>query len=94
VDDTAKVKGQFLYVAQVAQAVALFPAISAWQVVVDNPGDKDRLRLRYACGASLDEDALKEQFQALCKLRPELEACEAEDFQEDGKKLVDLRVYE
>ncbi|WP_043645260.1 phenylacetate--CoA ligase family protein [Fundidesulfovibrio putealis] len=94
VDDTAKVKGQFLYVAQVAQAVALFPAISAWQVVVDNPGGKDRLRLRYACGADMDEDALREQFQALCKLRPELEACEADDFQDEGKKLVDLRVYE
>jgi len=94
VDDTAKVKGQFIYLAQVAQVLALFPQISAWQVALDNPGGMDRLRLRYACAVSIDEDALREEFKSKCKIRPELQACGTDAFNEDAPKIVDGRIYE
>lgn len=94
VDDTAKVKGQFIYLAQVAQVLALFPQISAWQVALDNPGGMDRLRLRYACAVSIDEDALREEFKSKCKIRPELQVCGIDAFNEDASKIVDGRIYD
>jgi phenylacetate-CoA ligase len=94
VDDTAKVKGQFIYLAQVAEAVAQFPSISAWQVVVDNPGGTDRLCLRYHCASSVDEDALRDAFKSKCKIRPVLESCMADVFAEGIKKLDDCRTYD
>ncbi|MBI4806062.1 MAG: AMP-binding protein [Desulfovibrio sp.] len=94
VDDTAKVKGQFIYLAQVAEAVAQFPGIASWQVVVDNPGGTDKLCLRYHCTSPVDEDALREAFKSKCKIRPELKACTAEAFPEGAKKLEDCRTYD
>ena len=49
VDDTAKVRGQFIYPAQVAQTLARFGQIIRHQIVIDNPGGKDGLT---PCAAS------------------------------------------
>ena len=44
-DDTAKVKGQFISPAQAAEVLATFPEVRAWQLVVENPDGADRLVL-------------------------------------------------
>ncbi len=93
-DDTPKVKGQFVYPAQVTQVMAGFPGICGWQVVVDNPGGRDRLRLCYACTAAIDDDALRARFQETCKIRPILEIRAPETFGEDAKKILDERTYD
>ncbi|MCK9241002.1 AMP-binding protein [Desulfocurvus sp.] len=94
VDDTAKVKGQFVYPAQVAGVLAGFPAVAAWQVVVTNPGGRDRLALRLRLAGELDREALARAFQEAIKLRPELEiAGGAEDIEPGAPPLVDRRIF-
>jgi len=41
-----------------------------------------------------EQDELRARFQEACKLRPDLEACEAGGIQGDGRKLVDSRIYD
>lgn len=92
-DDTAKVKGQFIYPAQAAEVAAQFPQIAAWQIVVTNPGGKDRIAVRLALSAPLDEAAYLAAFQAKLKLRPELHALAADGIAADAKRLVDERTF-
>ncbi|MGE4263526.1 MAG: phenylacetate--CoA ligase family protein [Desulfovibrio sp.] len=92
-DDTAKVKGQFIYPAQAAQVVAQFPQVRAWQIVVSNPGGKDRLAVRLAVEGGLDPAAFAAAFQALLKLRPEVVVLGAEALAPDAKRLVDEREF-
>ncbi|MBU1039976.1 MAG: AMP-binding protein [Proteobacteria bacterium] len=96
-DDTAKVKGQFVYPSQAAQVAAQFPQVEAWQIVVTNPGGKDRLGVRLALGGQIDVAAFKvayqAAFQALLKLRPEVEILPSGALAPDAKRLVDERTY-
>jgi len=92
-DDTAKVKGQFIYPAQAAQVAAQFPQVRAWQIVVTNPGGKDRLAVRLAVEGGLDQAAFGAAFQALLKLRPEVVVLGAEALAPDAKRLVDEREF-
>ena len=94
VDDTVKVKGQFLYPAQAAQALAGFQELTAWRVVVDNPGRSDRVRLQYAARADVDTGALEAAFRAGCKLRPLLERVEPGDIAPDAPRIQDERTFD
>ncbi|OEU69895.1 MAG: phenylacetate--CoA ligase [Desulfovibrio sp. S3730MH75] len=95
VDDTAKVKGQFIYPAQVAQVVAKFPQIEKHQVIITNEGGRDLLTLRLQLNAPLDESVFIPAFQEMVKLRPALDLLKNSDQIEDGAApLVDLRTYE
>ncbi|BBD07435.1 phenylacetate--CoA ligase family protein [Desulfovibrio ferrophilus] len=95
VDDTAKVKGQFIYPAQVAEVVALFEQIERWQVLVTNPRGQDRLELKLKLSGALDEDAFAQAFQAKCKLRPVLTVLGAgEDLAKEAPALLDKRLFE
>jgi len=92
-DDTAKVKGQFIYPAQAAQVAAQFPQVRAWQIVVTNPGGKDRLAVRLAVEGSLDPAAFGAAFQAVLKLRPEVVVLAANALPQEVKRLVDEREF-
>jgi phenylacetate-CoA ligase len=92
-DDTAKVKGQFIYPGQAAQVAAQFPQIRAWQIVVTNPGGKDRLAVRLAVEGGLDPAAFAAAFQAVLKLRPEVLVLGADALAPDAKRLVDEREF-
>ncbi|GAB7080224.1 phenylacetate--CoA ligase family protein [Megalodesulfovibrio paquesii] len=97
VDDTAKVKGQFIYPHQVAQALAGYPEIVRWQVVVENPGGKDCLTLVLAGPADTALDAVAASFTTQCKLRPQIrllapDAC-GEELPEHAPRLVDKRSW-
>jgi phenylacetate-CoA ligase len=92
-DDTAKVKGQFIYPAQAAQVAAQFPQIAAWQIVVTNPGGKDRIAVRLALTGDIDAGAFQAAFQATLKLKPEVEALAADAIAQDAKRLVDERRF-
>lgn len=97
VDDTTKVRGQFLYPNQVGVVMAEFEEIECWQVVVDNPDGKDRLtcRLRLRHGSALDPAEFARAFQARCKLRPAVRPVdEIGELDEDAPRLVDERRYE
>lgn len=92
-DDTAKVKGQFIYPAQAAQVAAQFPQIEAWQIVLTNPGGKDRIAVRLALAAEIDAGAFQAAFQAVLKLKPEVLALPADALAQDARRLVDERVF-
>ena len=94
-DDTAKVKGQFIYPAQAAKVMELFPQVRTWQLLVTNPGGRDTLTCRMCVegGAeALDEPAFTAAFQGACKLRPLIECLDSMD--EDGPRLVDERSFD
>ena len=92
-DDTAKVKGQFVYPAQAAQVAAQFPQIAAWQIVLTNPGGKDRITLRLALSAPIDTSAFQAAFQTVLKLRPEVEQLPPDGLPPEAKRLEDRRSF-
>ncbi|WP_461211177.1 phenylacetate--CoA ligase family protein [Desulfocurvus sp. DL9XJH121] len=95
VDDTAKVKGQFVYPAQVAEVMALFPQIQEWRLVVDNPRGRDVLELRLSLSGPLDQPALVTAFQERIKLRPGLTILGPNETLDPGApRLEDRRVFE
>lgn len=94
-DDTAKVKGQFIYPHQVAHVMADFPMVERWQLRVSNPKGKDRLDLVLQCVGQVNAEALRCAFQEQCKLRPELDILPSgERLPADAPALTDLRSYE
>lgn len=92
-DDTAKVKGQFIYPAQAAQVAALFPQIEAWQIVIANPGGKDSIKVRLALTSEINAQAFQAAFQALLKLKPEVEPLPVGAIAQDARRLVDERTF-
>ncbi len=92
-DDTAKVKGQFIYPAQAAQVALQFPQVEAWQIVVTNPGGKDCIAVRLALTGQMDPAAFQAAFQATLKLKPEVECLPAGGIAQDAKRLVDERSF-
>ena len=94
VDDTAKVKGQFLYPAQMAEVAARFPWIKAWQAVVTNPGGRDHLALRLELSGDPDLAAFERAFQEKCKLRPQVVALKPGELGEGARPLVDQRTFD
>lgn len=95
VDDTAKVKGQFIYPAQAAEVVCMFPCVKGWQLVVDNPGGKDSLEIRTCCEGNLDVDKFMVKFQDKLKLRPKVTVLpDGEEIPGDAPKLLDKRGFD
>lgn len=95
VDDTAKVKGQFIYPAQAAEVCARFPSVRRFQIVVENPGGKDSLALVLETCGDLDQEAFVRAFSDRLKLRPVLRVLPAGDCLPEGAKaLVDNRTFE
>ncbi|WP_203544781.1 phenylacetate--CoA ligase family protein [Desulfovibrio sp. JC010] len=94
-DDTAKVKGQFVYPSQVAEVIREFPAIAKHQIVVSNEGGKDKLTLKMVLEGQLDEKAFIPAFQDKIKLRPVMEIlADNNAIKDDAAPLVDERTYE
>ncbi len=95
VDDTAKVKGQFIYPHQVAEVTAAFPCIARWQVLVQNPGGKDHIAIRLQLAGELDEARFVKAFQDKLKLRPQvLCLCGGETLPDNCPPLVDERNFD
>jgi phenylacetate-CoA ligase len=95
VDDTAKVKGQFIYPVQAAAVATAFPAIVDWQIVIRNPGGKDALEVRLCCSEPLDTAAYAARFQERLKLRPQVTVLPPGETLAPGQpKLVDERRFD
>lgn len=96
-DQTAKVRGMFVHPGQVAEAAARHPEIARARLVIDNPGQADRMTLRCALKAP-GGDALRariaESLRAVCKLRGEVEFVSDSALPADGRAIEDARIYE
>ncbi|WP_035244385.1 phenylacetate--CoA ligase family protein [Desulfonatronovibrio hydrogenovorans] len=94
VDDIIKIKGQFVYPAQVAEAMAGFPGIRAWKLVATNPGGRDRLSLNILASREMDTIPVSRAFQDKIKLRAEIVISDNKaDFSDAGSGIEDLRTW-
>ncbi len=102
-DQTTKVKGMFVHPGQIADVVRRHPQLQRARLVVDNPGQTDRMTLRCELrnGTAADENAMNTlagavaaSIRELTKLRGEVEFCAPGSLANDGKIIDDLRRYE
>lgn len=95
VDDTAKVRGQFIYPAQVSEVMRRFPQILRHQVVVGNTGGKESLTLRIEADGPVEQGAVGGAFQEMIKLRAVVSILgPGERIPEGAPPLVDERTYD
>lgn len=93
-DDTAKVKGQFIYPGQAGAVFAKYPDVGAWQIQVKNPGGRDALVVVLETAKDLDTDAFAEDFQSIMKLRPQVVFVAPGTLPDDAPRLVDERTFD
>lgn len=94
VDNTVKVKGQFIYADQAASVIKEFPQIKDWQLRVDNQGGKDKISLLLKTEGQLDQSAFANLFQEKLKLRPGIQILAAnEQLEGDSAQILDQRSY-
>ncbi len=95
VDDTIKVKGQFVYPSQVAEALKGFSEIRSWKLVAANPEGRDRISLHLLCSGDMDTLPVSRAFQDKIKLRTEIVVFQdKKDFNETGQKIEDRRTWD
>ncbi|MFP4128657.1 MAG: phenylacetate--CoA ligase family protein [Desulfonatronovibrio sp.] len=95
VDDTIKVKGQFVYPGQVAEALKDFSRIRSWKLAAANPGGRDKLTLFILAPEDMDTIPVSRAFQEKIKLRAEVViSTNHKEFPETGPGIVDQRVWD
>ena len=95
VDDTAKVKGQFIYPHQAARVISAFPEIQKWQMVISNDRGSDTILLKVRSRSALNDAKLISAFQKTMKLRPALQILSDEkELPEDAPDLLDIRTFD
>ncbi|BDQ37489.1 phenylacetate--CoA ligase [Pseudodesulfovibrio nedwellii] len=92
-DDTAKVKGQFIYPEQAMAVFAKYPDVSCWQIQVKNDKGRDSLVVVVETATPLDKEKFCADFQSVMKLKPVVETCAPGTFPEDTPRLVDERTF-
>ncbi len=93
-DDTAKVKGQFLYPGQAGAVFAKYPQVTGWQIQVTNPGGRDTLTVVVETNEQINVDEFAADFQAVMKLKPVVETAAPGALPDAAPKLADLRTYD
>lgn len=89
VDNTVKVKGQFVYEHQVEKVIKEFPTIQKWQLVIDNHTGKDRLILFIDGEAEVNK--LQARLKEVIKL---LVLIEKKELKNLDSKIKDIRKWE
>ncbi|QJB55468.1 AMP-binding protein [Pseudodesulfovibrio sp. zrk46] len=93
-DDTAKVKGQFIYPSQAAAVFQKYPDVANWQIQVKNPDGRDVLVVLLESAIEVDQNGFAADFQASMKLKPVVEVVEPGTIPADAPKLVDERTFD
>lgn len=95
-DQTTKVRGLFVHPGQVAAVLRRHPQVGRGRLVVDNPGQGDRMRLHCELGEPVAglADAIAASIRELTKLRGEVLFCAPGSLANDGKLIDDVRKYE
>ena len=93
-DDTAKVKGQFVYPGQATAVFAKHPDISGWQIRIKSVMGRDELVVAVETAQPIDEEKFIADFQAIMKLRPVVETVAPGTLPESAPRLVDERTFD
>ena len=92
-DQTAKIRGMFVYPSQVAAVVARHDELVRARVVIDRVDNADVMVFR--CETAERSDALvlaiAESVREVCKLRADIELCPTGELPDDGKVIEDRR---
>ena len=92
-DQTAKIRGMFVYPSQVAAVVARHDELLRARVFIDRVDNADVMVFR--CETAERSDALvlaiAESVREVCKLRADIELCPAGELPDDGKVIEDRR---
>ncbi len=97
--EAVRVRGMFVHPKQTDEAVAKFPDIRTYQLVVTRPGDRDEMLLNVELvKGTADQDKLKnavdKAFRDACKVRfDRMEVVSKGTIPEDAKRIVDKRKY-
>jgi phenylacetate-CoA ligase len=92
-DQTTKVRGMFVHPEQINEVLKRHPAVKRARLVVDAQSGLDRPVLRYeaANGGESLAAAIAKTFQAVCKVRAEVEQVLSGTLPNDGKLIEDAR---
>ncbi|AMK10609.1 MAG: phenylacetate--CoA ligase family protein [Pseudodesulfovibrio sp.] len=93
-DDTAKVKGQFIYPGQAGAVFAKYGCISGWQILVKHVKGRDVLVVLAETAEPFDTETFIADFQAVMKLKPVVETCAPGTLPCDAPRLVDSRTFD
>lgn len=93
-DDTAKIKGQFVYPTQAAVVFRDYPTVTSWQLRVKNPDGRDLLEVLVETSDDLDQKKFAEDFQTIMKLKPIVDVLTPGTIPNDAPRLVDERIYD
>ena len=99
VDQLTKVRGMFIHPSQISEATQGFPEIERCQLIVERHEHKDQITLFAKLAAEgIDQDHLKIRLEStlkdIVKLRIEVSFCEASDFGDSDKMIVDRRKWD
>jgi phenylacetate-CoA ligase len=92
-DQTTKVKGMFVYPAQLAEIARRHPELGRLRLAVTRADEQDVMTLRAECAAPDGnlQDAVAETLQSVTKLRGEVELVAPRSLPNDGKVIADER---
>ncbi len=93
-DDTAKVKGQFIYPSQACNVLQKYPQVTSWQIRIKNPEGRDLLVILLETSEEVDTGQFAVDFQEIMKLKPIVEIVAPGTIPQCAPKLVDERTYE
>ena len=93
-DDTAKVKGQFIYPSQACNVLQKYPQVTSWQIRIKNPEGRDLLVILLETAEEVDTGQFAVDFQEIMKLKPIVEIVAPGTIPQCAPKLVDERTYE
>ena len=95
IGDIPRVKGMFVPPRRIELVMKEFENLGGYQVVIDRPKNKDRLRIRIECPKVDQNDdyrtLLNGRFKVALGIMPEVEWVPKGAFSENDEKIVDLR---
>lgn len=98
IGEATKVRGMFLHPRQLAEVMARFPEVTAYQAVITREAHRDELTLQVVPAAGTDTADLARRLQTVSrealKFRLAVEAVEAADLPEDSPPIRDERTWE
>ena len=97
VDETAKIRGMFVYPDQLAAVIARHPAIENWQAVVErNEQGTDDFRLAVEVSGDADglPSQLADELRDAIRLRVDVDVCAPGTIPDGAKRLDDRRSYD
>lgn len=94
-DQATKVRGMFIHPAQIAELIKRHPEIKRARLVVSSENNKDvavlQCETESAAGGAED---ISSSFQAVCKVRGDVQFTALGSLPNDGKVIDDVRTYE